>query len=109
MDSAIRTAQKEILRVFSKTAGNFALAGGTALELFYLHHRFSVDLDFFSPTYSISEIERLVAAAFKVRFCGGCSVQEAGHPEKGRNPGLQRREHLFSDDLGDFRHPACSG
>lgn len=62
MDPAIRSAQKEVLKVFSKTPGDFALAGGTALELFYLHHRFSADLDFFSPTYCFSEIERLVAA-----------------------------------------------
>lgn len=67
MDSAIRSAQKEILKIFSKTPGGFALAGGTALELFYLHHRFSVDLDFFSPAYNFSEIERLVAA-----FQKGC-------------------------------------
>lgn len=61
MDSAVRAAQEKVLRLFSKTACDFALAGGTALELFYLGHRFSWDLDFFSPTYRLSEIERLVA------------------------------------------------
>lgn len=67
MDSAIRSAQKKVLGVFAKRPGDFALAGGTALELFYLHHRFSADLDFFSPTYRLSEIDRLVAT-----FQRGC-------------------------------------
>ena len=62
MDIKIRKAQKEILDVFSEKAKDFALAGGTALELYYLHHRFSADLDFFSPTYDLSEIESLVSA-----------------------------------------------
>lgn len=66
MDTQIRKAQAAILKVFSKEAKDFALAGGTALELYYLHHRFSVDLDFFSRKYNISEIEKLVGA-FKAK------------------------------------------
>lgn len=62
MDPKIREAQKRILNVFSKKAKDFALAGGTALELYHLHHRFSWDLDFFSPKYDLSEIDRLVSA-----------------------------------------------
>lgn len=62
MDEKIRHAQNEILGVFSKEAEDFALAGGTALELYYLHHRFSKDLDFFSPEYDVKEIERLISA-----------------------------------------------
>ncbi len=61
MDSAIRSAQNEVLKAFSKRPGRFALAGGTALELFYLHHRFSADLDFFSPEWDSLEVERLAA------------------------------------------------
>ncbi|HPN73528.1 MAG TPA: nucleotidyl transferase AbiEii/AbiGii toxin family protein, partial [Candidatus Omnitrophota bacterium] len=49
-----------MLKVFSRQAQGFALAGGTALELYYLKHRFSVDLDFFSPDYDPKEIEMLV-------------------------------------------------
>lgn len=60
MDKNIREAQKEVLKVFSRHAENFALSGGTALELYYLHHRFSVDLDFFSPKYDVNEIDSLV-------------------------------------------------
>lgn len=61
MDRKIREAQKKILDFFSANAKNFALAGETALELYYLHHRFSADLDFFSPRYDLSEIEKLVS------------------------------------------------
>jgi hypothetical protein len=60
MDPDIRKAQKDVLRVFSCQAKNFALSGGTALELYYLHHRFSSDLDFFSSEYNICEIDNLV-------------------------------------------------
>lgn len=62
MDLKIRQAQKKILKLFSKEAGHFALSGGTALELYYLSHRFSADLDFFSPQYDLSEINNLVSA-----------------------------------------------
>lgn len=62
MDTRLRDAQKRILKVFSKEAKDFALAGGTALELYYLHHRFSADLDFFSVQYNTSEIDNLVTA-----------------------------------------------
>ena len=62
MDHKIRSAQNDILKIFSKEAKDFALAGGTALELYYLNHRFSVDLDFFSPKYDKNEIECLVSA-----------------------------------------------
>ena len=61
MDLRIRRAQKKILDIFSRRAGSFALAGGTALEFYYLYHRFSFDLDFFSPKYELNEIADLVA------------------------------------------------
>lgn len=60
MDKKIRKAQKDVLKIFSRHAKNFALSGGTALEIYYLKHRFSVDLDFFSPGYNIKEIDLLV-------------------------------------------------
>lgn len=60
MDKAIREIQMELLAAFAKAAKSFALAGGTALELFYLKHRFSRDLDFFSPKYDEKEIKRLL-------------------------------------------------
>jgi predicted nucleotidyltransferase component of viral defense system len=61
MNTKLREAQKLVLKVFSGKAKNFALAGGTALELYYLKHRFSSDLDFFSRKYRVSEIDALTA------------------------------------------------
>jgi len=66
MDKQIRQAQKRFLKVFAKNASLFALAGGTALELYYLNHRFSVDLDFFSPRYDIKEIGKIISSAQEV-------------------------------------------
>jgi predicted nucleotidyltransferase component of viral defense system len=65
MKKKIRELQKKILDVFVKNTKNFALSGGTALELYYLNHRFSADLDFFSPQYKIKEIEDLIYAIKK--------------------------------------------
>ena len=62
MNLKIRRAQRKILSIFSTKAKNFTLAGGTALELYYLNHRFSADLDFFSPKYDFAEIDNLVLA-----------------------------------------------
>jgi len=62
MDLKLREAQKLVLKIFSQEAEDFALAGGTALELYYLRHRFSSDLDFFSRKYPVSEIDTLVEA-----------------------------------------------
>ena len=46
----ISTLQREVIETFCKTEGskNFYLTGGTALSLFYLKHRRSNDLDFFT-------------------------------------------------------------
>jgi|SRR3989344_6203840 len=51
MQSILSLNQKKILEIISgeKTVcNNFYLTGGTALAEFYLHHRLSEDLDFFS-------------------------------------------------------------
>ncbi len=61
MQKDIRKIQNLILEEFSRDNCNFALAGGTALELCYLNHRFSGDLDFFSVSYNDSDIKRLVS------------------------------------------------
>lgn len=65
MDIKTREAQLKILEIFSRVSGTFAFAGGTALELCYLHHRFSVDLDFFSPDWDSRGIEKIVSALKK--------------------------------------------
>ena len=60
MHKALRSFQLEVLNIFKGVKTGFALAGGTALEIYYLQHRFSSDLDFFSATYSKNEIEAIV-------------------------------------------------
>lgn len=65
MDLTIREAQLKTLKIFSNVSKNFALSGGTALELYYLKHRFSRDLDFFSPKYDLREIKDLISAFSK--------------------------------------------
>jgi len=62
MDKALRSFQLEALEAFKKVRSNFALAGGTALELYYLQHRFSLDLDFFSRFFDNKEIASIIAA-----------------------------------------------
>ena len=50
MDEAFNRKYKKVLEILPDVAecahGNLILAGGTALALFYLKHRISVDLDF---------------------------------------------------------------
>ncbi|MFH1361861.1 MAG: nucleotidyl transferase AbiEii/AbiGii toxin family protein [bacterium] len=60
IDQITRAAHLKLLKAFAKATKTFALAGGTALELYYLNHRFSRDLDFFSPTYSPKEVEEII-------------------------------------------------
>jgi predicted nucleotidyltransferase component of viral defense system len=82
MNKLIRDAQLKALKAFAKTKSSFALAGGTALELFYLKHRFSRDLDFFSPKYNLREIKQLVAsfsAALEATFTLESEFVAPGH------------------------------
>ncbi len=66
MNKKIRQLQLDILKKFSEKRKTFALAGGTALDLYYFHHRFSQDLDFFSPGYDKNEIRVLVKEFEKI-------------------------------------------
>ncbi|MCX5667160.1 MAG: nucleotidyl transferase AbiEii/AbiGii toxin family protein [Candidatus Omnitrophica bacterium] len=61
MDKKITKYQKDVLKALSGRAGNFYLAGGTALSLFYFQHRLSVDLDFFARVFVHSDVKRIVA------------------------------------------------
>jgi len=68
--------EKAINFVFSKKElNNFYLSGGTALAGYYLYHRISDDLDFFSfddfdvmYIHSIAEELRIIVGADRVRF-----------------------------------------
>ena len=61
MANRVQQIQAEVLEAVAR-ADNFpfALAGGTALERYYLHHRFSRDLDFFSPVFEPAGVEEAV-------------------------------------------------
>ncbi|MBI5356473.1 nucleotidyl transferase AbiEii/AbiGii toxin family protein [Candidatus Collierbacteria bacterium] len=62
--SILSEFQKETLLLFKKTplAKNYYLAGGTALAEYYLHHRKSEDLDFFTQDeLSLASLQKFVA------------------------------------------------
>lgn len=62
--------QRKVLKVLAGRINDFYLAGGTALSLFYFHHRLSVDLDFFTRSFSshrIKTIAQYIEDELKVR------------------------------------------
>ncbi len=112
MEPKIREAQKQILGVFAKEARGFALAGGTALELYYLHHRFSADLDFFSPQYDLAQIKHLIDAFRKhahqeIRLESELSVGEKARVRFYTMPVKGSRRPLKIDFVEDvlFKNP----
>jgi len=63
--SILSEFQKETLSLFKKTplAKSYYLAGGTALAEYYLHHRKSEDLDFFTQDeLSLASLQKFVAS-----------------------------------------------
>ena len=59
--------EKQILKIRDRALGllknkinDFALGGGTALSLFYFHHRESYDLDFFTKSFSETRIKAVI-------------------------------------------------
>lgn len=56
--------QDEILQIIADVKNDFYLTGGAALGRFYLHHRFSDDLDFFlnQSTDFTTQVDRIVKA-----------------------------------------------
>lgn len=50
----------KVLKVLAGKIDDFCLAGGTALSLFYFHHRESFDLDFFTKKYSEKRIKYII-------------------------------------------------
>ncbi len=60
MGNIIEIRNDALKKLANKLEG-FYLAGGTALSLFYFHHRESYDLDFFSKDFSREKIEILVS------------------------------------------------
>ena len=60
--------QHKVLEIFFDVPDlkrHFHLTGGTALAAFYLQHRLSIDLDFFTHSIAIHEVEKLIEDTFK--------------------------------------------
>ncbi len=63
MPDILTENQRKFLHVFGRNdslRGHFYLTGGTALAGFYLHHRYSEDLDFFS----LEEVDPMIINVF---------------------------------------------
>ena len=56
----VLTLINSIIKALSGKIEGFYLAGGTALSLFYFHHRESHDLDFFTKDFSRKKAEQIV-------------------------------------------------
>lgn len=59
----LNSFQQKVLELFKKTSlsQKFYLSGGTALAEFYLHHRYSEDLDFFTAEeLNLEELKKFV-------------------------------------------------
>lgn len=117
--------QKILIELFSKTSlvKKFYLTGGTALSTFYLHHRLSVDLDFFSDKpFSYEELTVFlgeVKEKFKLEEISAVKIfdrwqfaTQSKEPvkmefvyfnhEKKRLKPLEKRENIFVDSLDDI-------
>ncbi|MFA6350518.1 MAG: nucleotidyl transferase AbiEii/AbiGii toxin family protein [Candidatus Omnitrophota bacterium] len=64
MDKIIEIRDKALKKLANKL-GDFYLAGGTALSLFYFQHRESYDLDFFTKDFSRVKIEEIMSGLSK--------------------------------------------
>lgn len=59
-EKAVRLYQERVLRILAGKIGEFYLAGGTALSLFYFQHRLSMDLDFFTSNFRLMRVKEVV-------------------------------------------------
>src|SRR3989338_8508550 len=60
MEKVLIERDKVLKALVGKIDGLY-LAGGTALSLFYFHHRESYDLDFFTKEFSQSKIKNIIS------------------------------------------------
>lgn len=71
MRHSIISFQNKVLKALSNKIDDFYLAGGTALSLYYFHHRESWDLDFFTKNFSrkrIFEIMEFLSLSLKKKI-----------------------------------------
>ena len=84
--------QNKVLEVFFNVPDlkrHFYLTGGTALAAFYLQHRLSIDLDFFTHSAQIHDVERVVEDTF----------QSAGLRFQKERSSPTFRRYLIQDEL----------
>lgn len=60
MKNKIIEYQEKTLKLLAGRLEGFYLSGGTALSLYYFHHRESLDLDFFTPRFNKIAIKNIV-------------------------------------------------
>lgn len=60
MSRQIIEYQEKVLKLLSGRLEGFYLAGGTALSVYYFHHRESLDLDFFTQNFQKAEIKKII-------------------------------------------------
>ncbi|MFH1202229.1 MAG: nucleotidyl transferase AbiEii/AbiGii toxin family protein [Candidatus Omnitrophota bacterium] len=60
MATRIEYLQNRVLGTLSEKLDEFYLAGGTALSLYYFHHRQSLDLDFFAQKFSQKSVRNII-------------------------------------------------
>lgn len=68
MKDIVTTSQNKLLKALSGKINEFYLGGGTALSLYYFHHRNSLDLDFFTADLNkkrLNTIIQLISSIFK--------------------------------------------
>lgn len=63
MKKRVGLFQEKALGAIAAQSPGFYLAGGTALSLFYFHHRESLDLDFFSQRFDRGMVEETMKKA----------------------------------------------
>lgn len=66
MKDIITPAQIKLLKALSGRVDDFYLGGGTALSLYYFHHRKSIDLDFFTHKLNRIAVEEIIKLASTV-------------------------------------------
>lgn len=85
----VTKTQETILKSLAGKMDNFYLAGGTALSLFHLNHRFSEDLDFFTQKFNSAEVKK-IADYLKESLKGNIELG-------GQNPPGKGVEHMHYD------------
>lgn len=78
MDKIIEIRDKALKKLANKL-GDFYLAGGTALSLFYFQHRESYDLDFFTKNFSRLKIEEIMSGLSRDM---GLAIELSGEQNK---------------------------